>query len=152
MHTKFEINWTKIKGGYQSGRKVIPHNFKSNLPLTRLQIENFIILYLKSVYILDFYFQQQNNKIFKRGFNVNAQEWKPSSRRTSVGNASVKDIPMLDVFLQRLDRHSTYNSDQTSPRGPSSTGEDQWLKKWKKNQTKNIKCGLYCLLLLLHIP
>ena len=70
-------------------------------------------------------FLQQNNKIFKRGFNVNAQEWKPSSRRTSVGNASVKDIPMLDVFLQRLDRHSTYNSDQTSPRGPSSTGEDQ---------------------------
>ena len=57
---------------------------------------------------------KQNNKIFKRGFNVNAQEWKPTSRRTSVGNASVKDIPMLDVFLQRLDRHS-YNSDQTSP-------------------------------------
>merc|ERR1712223_1021829 len=67
--------------------------------------------------------KQQNNKIFKRGFNVNAQEWKPSSRRTSVGNASVKDIPMLDVFLQRLDRHSY--SDQTSPRGPCSTGDDQ---------------------------
>lgn len=60
--------------------------------------------------------EKQNNKIFKRGFNVNAQEWKPSSRRTSVGNASVKDIPMLDVFLQRLDqRHTNYNSDQASP-------------------------------------
>jgi len=69
--------------------------------------------------------EKQNNKIFKRGFNVNAQEWKPSSRRTSVGNASVKDIPMLDVFLQRLNNNSSYNSDQTSPRGPSSTGEDQ---------------------------
>jgi len=67
----------------------------------------------------------KSTKILKNGFNVNAQEWKPSSRRTSVGNASVKDIPMLDVFLQRLDRHSSYNSDQTSPRGPSSTGEDQ---------------------------
>ena len=67
----------------------------------------------ENVFIFQF---QQNNKIFKRGFNVNAQEWKPSSRRTSVGNASVKDIPMLDVFLQRLDqRHTNYNSDQASP-------------------------------------
>ena len=31
-------------------------------------------------------------------------------RRTSVGNASVKDIPMLDVFLQRLDRRHSNNS------------------------------------------
>ena len=46
---------------------------------------------------------------------MNAQEWKPcSARRTSVGNASVKDIPMLDVFLQRLDRHSSYNSDHAT--------------------------------------
>ena len=29
----FEINWTKIKGGCQSGRKVVTHNSKSNLPL-----------------------------------------------------------------------------------------------------------------------
>ena len=33
MHKKFEINWTKIKGGYQSGRKVVTHNSKSDLPL-----------------------------------------------------------------------------------------------------------------------
>ena len=33
MHKKFEINWTKIKGGCQSGRKVVPHNSKSDLPL-----------------------------------------------------------------------------------------------------------------------
>ena len=31
-------------------------------------------------------------------------------RRTSVGNASVKDIPMLDVFLQRLDRRHSSNN------------------------------------------
>ena len=33
MHKKFEINWTKIKGGCQSGRKVVTHNSKSDLPL-----------------------------------------------------------------------------------------------------------------------
>ena len=34
MHKKFEINGTKIKGGCQSGRKVVTHNSKSDLPLT----------------------------------------------------------------------------------------------------------------------
>ena len=29
----FEINQTKIKGGCQSGRKVVPHNSKNDLPL-----------------------------------------------------------------------------------------------------------------------
>ena len=33
MHKKYEINWTNIKGGCQSGRKVITHNSKSDLPL-----------------------------------------------------------------------------------------------------------------------
>ena len=33
MHKKFEINLTKIKGGFQSGRKVVPHDTKNNLPL-----------------------------------------------------------------------------------------------------------------------
>ena len=33
MHKKFDINLTKIKGGYQSGRKVVAHNSKSDLPL-----------------------------------------------------------------------------------------------------------------------
>ena len=33
MHKKFEINRTKIKGGCQSGRKVVTHNSKSDLPL-----------------------------------------------------------------------------------------------------------------------
>ena len=37
MHKKFEINWTKIKGGCQSGRKVIPHNSRSDLPLTDIK-------------------------------------------------------------------------------------------------------------------
>ena len=33
MHKKYEINRTKIKGGCQSGRKVVTHNSKSDLPL-----------------------------------------------------------------------------------------------------------------------
>ena len=33
MHKKFEINRTKIKGSCQSGRKVVTHNSKSDLPL-----------------------------------------------------------------------------------------------------------------------
>ena len=33
MHKKFEINRTKIKGGCQSERKVVPHDSKGDLPL-----------------------------------------------------------------------------------------------------------------------
>ena len=33
MHKKFEIKKTKIKGGCKSGRKVVPHDSKSDLPL-----------------------------------------------------------------------------------------------------------------------
>ena len=33
MHKKFEINLRKIKGGCQSGRKVVTYNSKSDLPL-----------------------------------------------------------------------------------------------------------------------
>ena len=38
MHKKFEINWTKIKGGCQSGRRVVCHDSKSDLPLVVLGI------------------------------------------------------------------------------------------------------------------
>ena len=33
MHKKFEINRTKITGGCQTGRKVVHHDSKSDLPL-----------------------------------------------------------------------------------------------------------------------
>ena len=36
MHEKFEIKSTKIKGGCQSGRKVVTNNSKSYLPLAIL--------------------------------------------------------------------------------------------------------------------
>ena len=34
MNKKFEINWTKIKGSCQSGRKVVSDDSKSDLPLS----------------------------------------------------------------------------------------------------------------------
>ena len=36
MRKKFDINQTKIKGGYQSRRKVVPYDSKSDLPLAVL--------------------------------------------------------------------------------------------------------------------
>ena len=33
MHKKFEVNRTKIKGGCQSGRKVVTQDSKSDLPV-----------------------------------------------------------------------------------------------------------------------
>ena len=33
MHKKFDINRTKINGDCQPGRKVVPHDSKSDLPL-----------------------------------------------------------------------------------------------------------------------
>ena len=38
MYKKFEINQTKIEGGSQSGRKVVTHNSKSDLPLMGIRI------------------------------------------------------------------------------------------------------------------
>ena len=32
------FNWAKIKGGCQSGRKVVTHNYKSDLPLVAAPI------------------------------------------------------------------------------------------------------------------
>ena len=40
MHKKFEINQTKIKGCCQSGRKVVTHTSKSDLPLKAYQDMN----------------------------------------------------------------------------------------------------------------
>ena len=36
---KFEVNQTKIKGGCQSGRKVVPHDSKRDLPLAHKPFE-----------------------------------------------------------------------------------------------------------------
>ena len=45
MHKKFEINQTKIKDGCQSGRKVVNHNSKGELPLSTFTwLTDFLIL------------------------------------------------------------------------------------------------------------
>ena len=46
MYKKFEINQTKIKGGCQSGRKVVIQNSKSDLPLRLLQSSYILCSYL----------------------------------------------------------------------------------------------------------
>ena len=51
MHKKFEINRTKIKGGCQSGRKVVTYNSESDLPLHNCKwyIEKKWIIYIHPV-------------------------------------------------------------------------------------------------------
>ena len=48
MRKKFEINETKIKGGRQSGRKIVTHNSKSDLPLKSCNM-NSLIRYTRSL-------------------------------------------------------------------------------------------------------
>ena len=43
MQKKFKINVTKIKGGCQSGRKVVTHNSMSDLPLVSAVCHHFRI-------------------------------------------------------------------------------------------------------------
>ena len=50
MHKKFEINQTKIKGSYQTGRNLVPHDSKSDLPLnTRNKVKLLAFHFLLSV-------------------------------------------------------------------------------------------------------
>ena len=51
MDKKFEINWIKIKGGCQSGRKMVTHNSKSDLPLSAPRAANPTLLLKAHVYI-----------------------------------------------------------------------------------------------------
>ena len=63
MHKKFEINWSKFKGGCQSGRKVVTHNSKSDLPLDMffvclkmcdVVVIQYIVTYLTSYFRFSF--------------------------------------------------------------------------------------------------
>ena len=50
MHKKFEINRSKIKDGCQSGRKLVTHNSKSDLPLVEdLKIRQSLLTVLYSL-------------------------------------------------------------------------------------------------------
>ena len=54
MHKKFEINQTKIKGGCQSGRKMVTHNSKSGLPIvTVIFLQKIVVKVKRSGQIID---------------------------------------------------------------------------------------------------
>ena len=52
MHKKFEINLTKIKGGFQSGRKEVNPDSNSDLPLAHKGISKKLTLLYKSYLFL----------------------------------------------------------------------------------------------------
>lgn len=58
-------------------------------------------------------------------------------RRTSVGNASVKDIPMLDVFLQRLDRRHSNNSNYNNKSDSKVAGKGNNMSNNSSNSVKS---------------
>ena len=72
MHKKYEINQTKIKGGCQSGRKVVTHDSKSNLPqiqsMQQKNLTNFfshtVLRFLKQIHnvnlVLSLSYQNHN--------------------------------------------------------------------------------------------
>ena len=64
MQKKFEINREKIKGGCQSGRKVVTHNSKSDLPLVVVTNQ---ILFLKNVYPFFSSFFMKNDNYTRTG-------------------------------------------------------------------------------------
>ena len=49
MHKKFEVNRTKIKGGCQSGRKVVTNDSKSYLLLVPSQVTTSILTYIMTL-------------------------------------------------------------------------------------------------------
>ena len=53
MLKKFEINRTKIKGGCQSGRKVVTHDSKSDLPLVCFEDTYFFDWRLSNFFQID---------------------------------------------------------------------------------------------------
>ena len=58
-------------------------------------------------------------------------------RRTSVGNASVKDIPMLDMFLQRLDRSTTGSVSAGKPRHSNQSYNNKSDSKTVASKSSN---------------
>ena len=59
MHKKFEANWTKIKGGCQSERKVSQLNSYSKMPLR-------ISFFTSNNLFPDFYAPEPNKEVLKK--------------------------------------------------------------------------------------
>ena len=52
MQKKFEINQINIKGGCQSGRKVVTYNFNSDLPLDDISPDQPLVVWHRSFHAL----------------------------------------------------------------------------------------------------
>ena len=77
MHNKFEINRTKIKGGSQSGRKVVTHNSKSDLPLVvhvHLLNMRIILIKVKTVHLFSYFCSQKRSHVGPRTGSYTSQE------------------------------------------------------------------------------
>ena len=92
MHNKFEINWTKIKGGCQSGRKKVPHDSKSDLPLMLVKRTAYYYIVLMTRY--------KTLKIISR---MTLQKCSSCSRIDSVVDPSILLFPTNDDAI--LHRH-----------------------------------------------
>ena len=71
MHRKFEINRTKIKDGCQSGTKVVSHDSKTDLPLTKhkdTNQENKIVVSHNN--LIGFLHNQSNFIIYTRNIDL----------------------------------------------------------------------------------
>ena len=64
MHKKFEINRTKFKGSCQSGRKMVPHDSKSDSPLILDHFQLFCIMAFCPLIYHRIPGQQLNNLVF----------------------------------------------------------------------------------------
>ena len=104
MHKKFEINQTKIKGGCQSGRKVVTHNSKSDLPLALLLFPithtPHVVLSSTRDYCDIGYF---SHVIYVAASKVSAEPRRPPRR------AEEASFGGLLSFRISLDPHSTVN-------------------------------------------
>ena len=72
MHKKFEIKRTKIKGGCQSGRKVVTHNSYSDLPL--VQVKAVPLFFPTDRHPQSLFDLQQNHMSTSHNIRAHAQE------------------------------------------------------------------------------
>ena len=100
MHKKFEINRTKIKGGCKSGRKVVTHNSKSDLPL------------LYSIYYDVSGFAYARNYVYKAPFAMAKLSLSPSFRCKLVNvlcNAARLACPNWPIHQKVLEQNKSHD-------------------------------------------
>ena len=118
MHRKFEINPTKIKGGCQSGTKVVIHDSKNDLPL----VDSFSVLdtlswvKLRKLSGLRWLLSHYLNKNAMRVTNSACRSWKKA--RASRASWSLCSPPCKLSSLWPLS--------SSQPPGLNSSRHDVW--------------------------